>query len=185
MLFLNIPFTLLFVCSKVCTAYITRIKVRSILLNQLYKKVRKKRGRAKILASIVVSLGPDDKGKDIQARIVFVRDRNRSKKWLALLSTNIELPDEEVVRTLWETLGYRVLFQSDQIPPTFSKRIPIPQLRCDGSPYHDCFGTLYYACFKFTGRRGSKNDWTALLFCDAMKWRTSVLRKLLYWFWIC
>lgn len=49
-------------------------------LNQLYKKVRKKRGRAKILASIVVSLGPDDKGKDIQARIVFVRDRNRSKK---------------------------------------------------------------------------------------------------------
>ncbi|MED1438598.1 transposase [Aeribacillus composti] len=67
-------------------------------LNQLYKKVRKKRGRAKILASIVVSLGPDDKGKDIQARIVFVRDRNRSKNWLALLSTNIELPDEEVVR---------------------------------------------------------------------------------------
>ena len=49
-------------------------------LIQLYKKVRKKRGRAKILASIVVSLGPDDKGKDIQARIVFVRDRNRSKK---------------------------------------------------------------------------------------------------------
>lgn len=67
-------------------------------LNQLYKKVRKKRGRAKILASIVVSLGPDDKGKDIQTRIVFVRDRNRSKNWLALLSTNIELPDEEVVR---------------------------------------------------------------------------------------
>lgn len=67
-------------------------------LNQLYKKVRKKRGRAKILASVVVSLGLDDNGKDIQARIVFVRDRNRSKKWLALLSTNVALPEEEVVR---------------------------------------------------------------------------------------
>nr|WP_234028504.1 transposase [Lentibacillus sp. Marseille-P4043] len=67
-------------------------------LNQLYKKVRKKRGRAKILASIVVSLGLDDNGNEIQARIVFVRDRNRSKKWLALLSTNLDLPEEEVIR---------------------------------------------------------------------------------------
>lgn len=67
-------------------------------LNQLYKKVRKKRGRAKILASVIVSIGSDDKGKDVQARIVFVRDRNRSKQWLALLSTNLDLPEEEVVR---------------------------------------------------------------------------------------
>jgi hypothetical protein len=67
-------------------------------LNQLYKKVRKKRGRAKILASVVVSLGEDEKGQDIKARIVFVRDRNRSKNWLALLSTNLDLPEEEVVR---------------------------------------------------------------------------------------
>lgn len=67
-------------------------------LGQLYKQVRKKRGRAKILASVVVGLGQDDKGHEIQARIVFVRDRNRSKKWLALLSTNIDLAEEEVVR---------------------------------------------------------------------------------------
>ncbi|MDC3415142.1 transposase [Terrihalobacillus insolitus] len=67
-------------------------------LNQLYKKVRKKRGRAKILASVIVSIGLDDNGKDVQARIVFVRDRNRSKQWLALLSTNLDLPEEEVVR---------------------------------------------------------------------------------------
>lgn len=67
-------------------------------LNQLYKQVRKKRGRAKILASVVVSIGTGDKGKDIPARIVFVRDRNRSKNWLALLSTNLDLPEEEVVR---------------------------------------------------------------------------------------
>lgn len=67
-------------------------------LNQLYKKVRKKRGRAKILASVIVSIGSDDNGKDVQARIVFVRDRNRSKQWLALLSTNLDLPEEEVVR---------------------------------------------------------------------------------------
>lgn len=67
-------------------------------LNQLYRKLRKKRGRAKILTSAVVSIGLDDKGNDVWARIVFVRDRNRSKKWLAILSTNHDLPEEEVVR---------------------------------------------------------------------------------------
>jgi len=67
-------------------------------LGQVYKKIRKKRGRAKILASVIVGLGLDDKGNEIQARIVFVRDRSRSKKWLALLSTNVDLPEEEVVR---------------------------------------------------------------------------------------
>src|SRR5699024_2376960 len=60
-----------------------------------YKKVRKKRGRAKILASIVVGLGKDT---DTQARIIFVRDRNRSKKWLAILTTNLDHSEEEAVR---------------------------------------------------------------------------------------
>lgn len=67
-------------------------------LSQLYQTVRKKRGRARILASVLVGLGPDSEGNEIQARIVFVRDRNRSKNWLAILSTNTELPDEEIVR---------------------------------------------------------------------------------------
>lgn len=67
-------------------------------LNQLYKKVRKKRGRAKILASIRVGLGQDENGKEVQARIIFVRDRNRSKKWLALLTTNLNHSDEDAIR---------------------------------------------------------------------------------------
>ena len=66
-------------------------------LTQLYQVVRKKRGRAKILTSVVVSFGLDDNEKEIQYRIVFVRDRNRSKNWLAILSKDMNLP-EEVVR---------------------------------------------------------------------------------------
>lgn len=67
-------------------------------LNQLYKKVRKKRGRAKILASVLVGLGPDANGDEVQARIIFVRDRNRSKNWLALLTTNLNHSNEDAVR---------------------------------------------------------------------------------------
>ncbi|MDY0406712.1 transposase [Virgibacillus sp. 179-BFC.A HS] len=72
---------------------------KSYTLNQLYKKVRKKRGRAKILANVVVGLGHyDENGNEIRARIVFVRDRNRSKKWLALLTTNLDHTEEDAVR---------------------------------------------------------------------------------------
>ncbi|WP_459783934.1 transposase, partial [Alkalibacterium sp. s-m-22] len=65
----------------------------------LYRVLKKKRGRAKIKASVVVSLGLNDNNEDIQAKIIFVRDNRRGKKnWLALLSTDVDLPDEEIIR---------------------------------------------------------------------------------------
>lgn len=84
---------------------------KSLNLNQLYKTIRKKRGRAKILASIVVSIGQMENGDQLQARIVFVRDRRRSKKWLALLSTDTELPEEEVVRIYGKRWNIEVFFK--------------------------------------------------------------------------
>jgi len=67
-------------------------------LGQLYKAIRKKRGRAKILSSVIVGIGQDEDGNEVQAKIIFVRDRNRSKKWLAILSTDFDIPDEEIIR---------------------------------------------------------------------------------------
>nr|WP_242698018.1 hypothetical protein [Bacillus sp. SD088] len=79
--------------------------------------VRKKRGRAKILASIVVGLRHDDEsGKEIQARIVFVRDRNRSKQWLALLTTNLEHTEEDAIRIYgkrWEVECFSKVVKSN------------------------------------------------------------------------
>ena len=71
---------------------------KSLNLNRLYATVKKKRDRAKILSSIVVGIGQMQNGDQLQARIVFVRDRRRRKKWLALLTTDIDLPEEEVIR---------------------------------------------------------------------------------------
>lgn len=83
-------------------------------LSQLYAEVRKKRGKAKILASVLVTLGMDDQGHDIEARIVFVRDRNRSKQWLALLSTDIDLTEEEVVRIYGKRWDIEVFFKMNK-----------------------------------------------------------------------
>jgi len=80
-------------------------------LNALYKAVRKKRGKAKILASVIVTLGCNEQGEEIPAKIVFVRDRNRRRNWLALLTTDVHLPDEEVIRIYGKRWDIEVFFK--------------------------------------------------------------------------
>jgi hypothetical protein len=84
---------------------------QKLTLNKLYAAVRKKRGRAKILASIVVGLGQMPNGEQVYARIVFVRDRRTRKKWLALLTTDTDLPEEEVVRIYGKRWNIEVFFK--------------------------------------------------------------------------
>lgn len=84
---------------------------KNMTLGALYGKVNKRRGRAKILASVVVEIGRDKDGQPIEARIVFVRDRNRSRKWLALLSTDTLLDEQEIVRIYGKRWDIEVFFK--------------------------------------------------------------------------
>jgi hypothetical protein len=74
---------------------------------KIYRSLRKKRGKAKILTSAIVHL----KGTDIPAKLVFVRNRNKKKEWLVLLSTNVELSEEEIVRIYGYRWEIEVLFK--------------------------------------------------------------------------
>ena len=65
-------------------------------LKELYRELRKRPGRAKVLAEVMVTIGNDEQGKPVPAKIVFVRDRS-SKNWLALLSTDTASPAEEII----------------------------------------------------------------------------------------
>jgi hypothetical protein len=69
---------------------------KQVTLKALFKLVHKRPGRANVLATCLVSIGSDDKGQAVPAKIVFIRDRN-SRSWLALLSTDTTLTDEEIV----------------------------------------------------------------------------------------
>jgi hypothetical protein len=80
-------------------------------LKDIYASVKKRRGKAKILSSVVVGIGIDCNGKEIFAKIVFVRDRNRSRKWLALISTDISMDDEEIVRIYGKRWDIEVFFK--------------------------------------------------------------------------
>lgn len=81
-----------------------------LTLKELYKSVRKRSGRAKILASIQVELGSDSRNQAVMAKIVFVRARN-TKKWLALLSTDVDLADEEIIKLYKRRWDIEVFFK--------------------------------------------------------------------------
>ena len=81
-----------------------------LTLKDLYKSVRKRCGRAKVLAEVLVTIGKDDQGIAVSAKIVFVRDRS-SKKWLALLSTDTTLPAEEIIKLYGRRWDIEVFFK--------------------------------------------------------------------------
>lgn len=79
-------------------------------LREIYRTVRKRRGRAKYLASVMVELH-DKEGNFVPAKIVFVRDRSNRSKWLALISTDVELPETEIIRIYGKRWDIEVFFK--------------------------------------------------------------------------
>jgi len=67
-------------------------KGRSLDIMAIYRRFPKCRWRARILAGASILLK-----NSVAAKLVFARDR-RKKEWLALLSTNTDLADEDIVR---------------------------------------------------------------------------------------
>ena len=77
---------------KAKTKYLTE-EGRSMTVKSIFSSSKKRRGRSRYLLSTVVTL-PDSSQK---ARLVFVRNRSNRKDWLVLLSTDLELSEDEVV----------------------------------------------------------------------------------------
>jgi len=128
-------------------------------LMAIYRKLKKRRGRAKILASTIVQL----KGGQT-AKLVFVRDR-RKKDWLALLSTDITLSDADVVRIYGKRWDIEVFFKMAKQHLKLAKEIQCRDYdaliahtsivfmrymflayQCRIETDHKTFGDLFYCC---------------------------------------
>jgi len=83
-----------------------RHKGRWVKLSMLYSMLRKRPGRAKILTRVVTETKHGQKIK-----IVLVRHRHKKRQWLAILSTRIDLPDEEIVRIYGKRWDIEVFFK--------------------------------------------------------------------------
>lgn len=128
-------------------------------LKTIYRKLKKRRGKAKILTNAVVALKC---GR--MAKLVFVRNKHK-KDWLAILSTNTTLADEDIVRIYGKRWDIEVFFKMAKQHLRLAKEIQSRdfdalvahttivfmrymflsyQLRMQND--HRTFGDLFYAC---------------------------------------
>lgn len=61
-----------------------------------------------------MKLGQDSQATPIKAKIVFVKDKNRSRNWLALISTDITLSSEEIIRIYGKRWDIEVFFKMNK-----------------------------------------------------------------------
>jgi len=143
---------------KIATVHY-RFQGRNMDLMAIYRRLKKRPGRAKILANAIVTLGDGQ-----PCKLVFVRDR-RKKDWLAILSTDIDLPDEKVVRIYGKRWDIEVFFKMIKQHLCLVKEIQCRDYdalightsivfmrymfmayHCRMANDHRSFGDLFYAC---------------------------------------
>lgn len=78
-------------------------------LKEIYKTNRKRRGRSKYLLSVVVDVEKD--GAVIPAKVVYVRNRSKRKDYLCLISTNVNIDEEEIIRIYSKRWQIEVFFK--------------------------------------------------------------------------
>lgn len=78
-------------------------------LTSIYNKNKKRRGRSRYLLSVMVDVVKD--GKVIPAKVVYVRNRNKRKEYLCIISTNTELDENEIIRIYGKRWDIEVFFK--------------------------------------------------------------------------
>ena len=78
-------------------------------LKEIYKMNRKRRGRSKYLLSVVIDIEKDD--VIIPAKVVYVRNRSNRKDYLCIISTNINIDEEEIIRIYSKRWQIEVFFK--------------------------------------------------------------------------
>ena len=126
---------------KVTEKIFYRYQGEDLHLAAIYRKIRKRRGRAKILASVMVEIGKNDKGIPVPAKIVFVRDRC-TKKWLALLSTDTSLGDEQIVMAYRRRWDIEVFFKMAKSFLNLAKE-------CQGRSYDALVAHIAVVCCRY------------------------------------
>jgi len=80
-------------------------------LNCMYGSAKKRRGRSRYLLSVAVSI-QNNAGERMGARIVYVRDRAKRKKWIAFLCTDMELTEDQIIELYGKRWSIEVFFKT-------------------------------------------------------------------------
>lgn len=86
-----------------------RYKNEDMSMPAIYAQNKKRRGKSKYLLSVVVDVVKND--KIIPAKVVYVRNRNNRKEYLCLISTDVNLSEEEIIRIYGKRWDIEVFFK--------------------------------------------------------------------------
>lgn len=102
-----IGFHVIAMMKKGATKYL--LDGKSLTVKQIFDQSKKRRGRSKYLLSVDVQVQREE--RVIPARMVFVRNRNKRKDFLVLISTDMSLEASEIVRIYGKRWGIEVFFK--------------------------------------------------------------------------
>lgn len=86
-----------------------RYNGNDISLLEIYKQNKKRRGKSRFLLSVRVDVIKD--GESIPAKVVYVRNKNNRKEYLCIISTNITIDEEEIIRIYGKRWDIEVFFK--------------------------------------------------------------------------
>ena len=86
-----------------------RYNQEDMSLISIYNKNKKRRGRSRYLLSVMVEVTKED--EIIPAKVVYVRNRNKRKEYLCLISTDTSLSEEEIIRIYGKCWDTEVFFK--------------------------------------------------------------------------
>jgi len=136
-------------------------------LKGLYKQVKRKatNKRKAIIGSICVQAGDG-----LNIKIVFIRNRNKRNEWLAILSTDMSLTDEEIIRIYGMRWDIETFFKSSKSLLQLAKEFQIRSY--DGLIAHTTIVFTRYIFLAWQSRCNNDHRTIGDLFyimCDEVK----------------
>lgn len=86
-----------------------RYQGEDMSLVSIYNQNKKRRGKSRYLLSVMVDVLKDD--EIIPAKVVYVRNRNKRKEYLCLISTDVNLDENEIIRIYGKRWDIEVFFK--------------------------------------------------------------------------
>lgn len=132
-----------------------------LTINKIYGICKKRRGRSKYLLSINVEVEKD--GNRIPAKIVCVRNRNKKKDWIAIISTNTELSESEIIRVYGKRWNIEIFFKTCK--STLNLVSECHSISYDALTAHVAIVFTRYILLAYTGRQNTDlRSWGEIFF---------------------
>ena len=130
-----------------------RYKGEDMSLITIYNRNKKRRGRSRYLLSVLVDVVKD--GKVIPAKVVYVRNRNKRKEYLCLISTDTTLDENEIIRIYGKRWDIEVFFKVCKSYRNLSRECN--SLSYDAMTAHTAVVFTRYMMLSLESREGNDN----------------------------